>query len=181
VVPEPYAVDRELVLLPFAILIATFGIRTMLNAEVAWCRYAAVALLLVLPLHFAFFCVDYWRDYPLRAAYWFEGNHRAALETMIEHAPATGIPAIYFQADRLPYIEPYWRFYLLKNHREDLLASTRYLTSADDLMALAHRHSLLLMRTDDAASAGIDRRGAWKRVATFPEPGNLPIYTLFER
>ena len=181
VVPEPYAVDRELVLLPFAIMIATFGIRAMLTARPAWLRYAAIGLVLVLPLHFAFLCFDYWRDYPLRIADWFEGNRRAALETMIEHAPVSDAATVYFQTDRLPYIDAYWRFYLLKNHRQDLLAKTKYITSSDDLAAVGAPHGLLLMRTDDAASAKVETRTAWRQVATFPEPGRPPMFALFER
>jgi hypothetical protein len=181
VVPEPYAIDRELVLLPFAILIATFGIRAMLTATFKWFRYGAVALLVAIPLHFAFFCVDYWRDYPLRTAYWFEGNHRAALETLIQRAPAADAPVIYFQQDRLAYIDAYWRFYLLKNRRLDLLLRTKYITSADDVARLARPHSELLMRVDDAAAAGIEQRTGWKHVATFPEPGNPPAFVLFEK
>jgi 4-amino-4-deoxy-L-arabinose transferase-like glycosyltransferase len=180
VVPEPYAIDRELVLLPFAVLIATFGVRAMLLARTRMWRIAAAGLLALIPLHFAFFCTDYWRDYPLRVAYWFEGDHRAALETMIARQPTAGPSRVYF-SEGLPYIDAYWRFYLIKNHRQDLLGRTIYLKSDDNLAAVTQPGSLLLVRDGDGAAAALVRAGRLRPVAVFPEPGNAPIFALFER
>jgi len=180
VVPEPYAIDRELTLLPFAVLIATFGVRAMLTAGNAWWRRAGVALLIVIPLHFAFFCVDYWRDYPLRASYWFEGNHRAALETIIEREPRGSAATVYFRADRLPYIDAYWRFYLLKTGRQDLAARTVFLKDGETA-AGAPPGSLLLTRDDDQSANALVESGQLRKLAAFDEPGNPPLYALFQR
>jgi 4-amino-4-deoxy-L-arabinose transferase-like glycosyltransferase len=180
VVPEPYAIDRELVVLPFAVLIAAFGVRAMLTARATLWRAAGISLLALVPLHFAFFCTDYWRDYPLRIAYWFEGDHRAALETVIARRPADRSSPVYF-GDGLPYIDAYWRFYLLKNHRQDLLSHTLYLKPTDNVDAIVQPGSLLLARDGDAAATTLVKAGRLHPLAVFAEPGNAPIFALFER
>jgi 4-amino-4-deoxy-L-arabinose transferase-like glycosyltransferase len=179
VVPEPYAVDRELELLPFAVLIGAFGVRALMRASNVWLRRAAVALMVAVPLHFAFLCYDYWRDYPLRAAYWFGGNNRAALEMIIDREPPGHASPIYFDRERLPYIDAYWRFYVLKKHREDLLTAPASLRAGNAGGAPAPAGSLWLARADDTKT--IDQRSSWRRVAVFPEPGSDPLFALFER
>src|SRR5262249_59776042 len=71
-VDERYAVQRELVLLPFAVLVGVFGVRWMAQQPRAWTRLAAVALLAAVPVQFAYFYRDYFAGYRLRSADWFD-------------------------------------------------------------------------------------------------------------
>ena len=181
VVPEPYAIDRELVLLPFAVLIATCGVEYMWAARQRHWRIAGVCLLALIPLHFAFFCVDYWRDYPLRSAYWFQGNRRGALEEIIAREPRDQPPAIYLETSRILYVNAHWQLYLLKHKRQDLLQRTVYFESKSlDVQAVPAR-SLLLMTNDDVSAEALVERGQIRRVETFPEPGNPPAFALFQK
>ncbi|PYR15211.1 MAG: hypothetical protein DMF95_18960 [Acidobacteria bacterium] len=52
VVPEPYAVDRELGLLPFGVLAATFGVKYLIDERGNASRIAGLCLLALVPLHF---------------------------------------------------------------------------------------------------------------------------------
>ena len=86
---EPYASDRELVLLPFGVLIAAFGAERLLSVAHAMGPCRAMSLLALVPLHFLFFEVDYFGDYHRRAAFWFDWNHRGGLEEIIVREKAT--------------------------------------------------------------------------------------------
>src|SRR6185295_4189153 len=67
-VDERYAVQRELVLLPFAVLVAVFGVRWMVRRQGVWNRLIAAALLVAVTIQFATFYRDYFTGYRLRSA-----------------------------------------------------------------------------------------------------------------
>ncbi len=123
-VPEPYAIDRELELLPFGVLIAVAGARFLSTApRKAW-RTAGVVLLAAVPVHFAFFSVDYYRDYPRGAAFWFNWNSRDAIAKVIALEPQWRPDTIYLSSRHVSNLDAYWHLYLRQYGRLDLLQRT---------------------------------------------------------
>ena len=59
---EPRAIARELVLLPFAVLLAVHGAVALLNARHAFARAGGILLLALLPVCFAWYAADYFGD-----------------------------------------------------------------------------------------------------------------------
>jgi hypothetical protein len=179
--PEPYAIDRELVVLPFAVLLAALGVRTMMAAARQHWRLAAAALLALIPIHFAFFCLDYWSDYPTRAAYRFQGNRRGALEQVIAMTPPQAPGPIYLNDHRIPYIGAHWQLYLLKHDRTDLIGRTVFFDSRVLDESTVPPGSLLVTTLDDEPFGSLVRSGQLTLVQTFPEPGNPPLFGLFRK
>jgi len=179
--PEVYAIDRELALLPFGILIATVGVVRMVTARQRRWRMVGMGLLALIPLHFAFFCVDYWRDYPRRLGFWFQGNRRGALEEIISRETPSHPTAIYLNATRIPYINAHWQLYLLKHDRQDLHRWTMYFDSKSLDVGTVPPGSLLLTTPDDAIVDALVKSGTLRQVAVFPEIDNPPMFALFER
>ncbi len=179
VVPEPYAVDRELELLPFGVLAAVAGARSLIGSRRRIVRGVAVALLVLIPAHFAFFLWDYFRDYPVWAAFWFNWNRRGAIEMLLARAELRPPPAIYISTHHVPYIDAYWRLYLIKHRREDLLARTRYF-GEDGLDAAIPAESLVLSGIDDRSVDRLVASGRLRRLASIPEPGNAPFFSILE-
>jgi 4-amino-4-deoxy-L-arabinose transferase-like glycosyltransferase len=120
IVAEYYRISRALVMLPFAILIATYGVDYLLTRPRRLARLAAVGLLALAPIQFGYFWRDYFTGYRVRSAGWFEGNIAGALEEVIERQPARSASPVYLSA-AIPWIDAYWHFYTLKHHRDDLL------------------------------------------------------------
>lgn len=181
VVPEPYAIDRELTILPFGVLLAAFGVEALLNASRRLWRTAAVALLVLVPCHFAFFLFDYYGDYRGRAAFWFNGNRRGALEEMIARDTQHRVPAVYLSTNHIPYLDAYWRFYLTKHHRRDLLDRTVYFDEgALDPQSLP-AGTLLLASRDDTRLKSLVGSGQLKTVADAAEPAEPPYFTILQR
>ena len=181
VVPEPYAVDRELTILPFGVLLATFGVDSLLNASHRLWRTAAVALLVLVPCHFAFFLFDYYGDYHGRAAFWFNGNRRGALEEIIARDAQQHVPAVYLSTARIPYLDAYWRFYLTKHRRGDLLQRSIYFDEAVLDPQSLQAGTLVLASTDDKHLKALVESGQLKRVAELPDPGALPYFAILQR
>ena len=93
-------------------------------------RAIACGLVALVPLQFAFFARDYFNDYRLRSSSWLGGNLRGALETLIDIDRRSRPPRIYFSIlastgglmdTRNRWMDAYWKFYLIKHGRQDLL------------------------------------------------------------
>jgi len=133
-------------------------------------------------LYFVFFSVDYYRDYPRVAAFWFDFNRRGAIEELLERERALRPPAIYVSIHHTSYIEAYWRLYLIKHARQDLLARTVYFESDRDRLETIPAGSLFLAGRDDTAllAASIDS-GLLRRLADIPEPADPPYFSILVR
>lgn len=234
--PEEFTIDRELALLPFAVLIATIGVQrmwmaranratststTMLAALIAgvailysawslvqrgqlpatapWLVIAAVvlyavgvavdrsrtwrpvAVLLVaaVPLLFVPFVRDYFGEYRERAAAWFGGNIRGAIEEIISldaMAPAT---EIHISTD-IPYIRSYWRFYLDAFDRQDLSQKIRFFDAHTLAVEAIPRNSYVLVAGNDHVAVVLGRSGL-TRVAGATDPGLPEQFSIFRR
>ena len=179
-VPEPYAIDRELEVLPFGVLIATIGVERLLSARRTLCRAAAIVLLALMPIQFAYFYVDYFTDYRARSAAWFERNIRAAVEEMIDRDRVDHAPAFYF-SKRILYIDWYWHLYLIKHGREDLLARSTNVDATDLDVTTVAPGSELLMEVGDAHTDAWVRAGAFRIVSIITEPRDPPSFAILQR
>ena len=74
-------------------------------------------------IQFATFHRDYLGESQARGSADVEGNMRGAFESVIERTGRQQVPAIYLgKIGPYYYGELFWKFYLIKHHREDLLA-----------------------------------------------------------
>ncbi len=148
----------------------------------------AACILALAVLQFGSFAQDYFGDYRVRVNSWLGGNLRGALEAIIERQPAGGESRVYFAhlqagsglADiRNYWMDAYWRFYLTKHQREDLLART----SAFEPEALASLPpgSVILGNLDDRVVQGLVASGQVRAVQTIPELDREAFFVLLER
>jgi hypothetical protein len=130
IVGEPHRINRALVMLPFAALLATYGFEHLWSARNRLGRIAAIVLLLAVALQFRGFYRDYVSDYRVRSSTWFEGNIRGGLEKLIALSPRDQQRPVYISTE-IPWVNFYWRFYLVKYDRRDLLVRTVYFDPKD--------------------------------------------------
>src|SRR5262245_1884375 len=185
---EDNAITRAVTLLPFTVLLATYGIEFLWSASLgclsaisianrfSLSRVVAIGLLVLIPTHFALFYRDYFTDYRLRSSPWLGGNLRGALETLIEMEEQQHTPRIYFAIlastsglmdIRNRWMSSYWQFYLIKNRREDLLARS-------GPFEMGHVHevppgSLVLANIGEVNTDSLVTRGELKRVRMIAE------------
>jgi hypothetical protein len=156
-VAEAYAIQRELVVLPFAVLIATLGFESLWARRQATMRRVAWCLIAVMVVQFSVFYADYFTRYQPRSAFAFGGNIRGGLEEIVDRERPGDIRPVYLSTD-ITFVDLYWRFYLTKCGREELLKQTVYFDPRGfDLHAIPDR-SLVLGRTGaPAKGAGSGR------------------------
>jgi 4-amino-4-deoxy-L-arabinose transferase-like glycosyltransferase len=174
------------------VLLALLGFAGWLLGRIAdpvsqW-RVVAACLLAFAPIQFAGFWTDYFSDYRIRSAYWLGGNIGGALEAIIERDRRSPAPAVYFstlkatsgQVDgRDQYMPAYWKFHLVKHHREDLLARTKTFDAAN--VHAMPRGSLVLANEGDVTTGMLVRGGELREVATIPELNGASFFAILER
>ncbi len=165
-------IRRALLLLPFAILVATFGVECLMTARRRAWRALAVVLLLVVPLQFRNFFVDYYGQHRVRSATWFGGNVRGALLHVIDASPST----VYLSTG-IPYVDAYWSFYTLAQGREDLLARTVY----DEPHRLGERPAPAGALLVSSVGQEPANAGDWQRVRVITEPNGTPSFAVYRR
>jgi len=134
-VGEPWAIQRELELLPFVVIIAVFGARRLLRSGRPAMRAIAIAALVATPLQFADFYRDYFTDYRLNSLGWFGSNLRGTV-TEVLRLRASQPPEAIYVSRVIPYALENWKLYLAVNHREDWWPRTRTFDATFDLASV---------------------------------------------
>ena len=151
-------------------------------------RLAVIAVLALIPLQFRGFWHDYFTDYRVRSAYWLGGNIGGALEAIIARDNREHVPAIYFstlestagQVDgRNQYMDAYWKFYLTKHGRQDLLSRTRAFDPARVSELL--KGSLVLANLGAVGPDTAVRAGDLRVVETIGELDRSSFFVVLQR
>jgi len=183
-IPEKYAIDRALTLLPMGVLIGAFGIDWLLvrRAWVAtWAGRALCAGLCVwMVVQFNEFYREYQFNYPIRASPWFDGNHPGAFDAIVQRYGSDDRTFIYL-SNGLPRIREQWKLYLLGHRRRDLLSRTVVFTPQDLHFEVVRAGSLLLTGADDPVERAFQKMPEVRAVTQIMEPDGTPSFTIFER
>ncbi|MFM8533260.1 MAG: ArnT family glycosyltransferase [Acidimicrobiia bacterium] len=175
VVAERYRINRALLMLPLASVLAAAAVAWAWRARSRVLRPAVVVLLIAMPLQFAAFYRDYFTDYRIRSAAWFEYNQRGAMEEVIARA---GDADRIWISQGLPWSDYYWPFYLDRFGRRDLLARTHYFDPVAADLNAAPAGTYVLCRASEEPrliSAG------FARVAAIREPDATHSLSVLHR
>lgn len=159
--------NRIMFVIPFGVLIATLGARTLLQRGTG-ARVIAALLIAGTVAQFASFHRAYFTDYPVRAASWFGGNVRDAV---VELSKAEG--PVFFSAGT-PFISRYWAFYAPEQ-------SGRSMTTFESLPpADAPPGSRAACRAGAGCEA-LARSAGWRQIGEAREPSGASSFLIFER
>src|SRR5262249_31981004 len=173
--------------LPVAGLGALIVAAAAFDRTAQW-RIVTVVLLVAMAVQFRSFWYDYFSDYRVRSAVRLGGNIGGVLEGLID--PARGQPpsAVFFSTlqstsgkvdGRDQYMPAYWRFYLTKHHREDLLARTRELTPGASVDIPSG--SLVLGNLGNPTLEARVASGQLRSLTTIPELDGHPFFWVLAR
>jgi 4-amino-4-deoxy-L-arabinose transferase-like glycosyltransferase len=169
-------IARALVMLPMAIVLATYGVEWFLTDARRGVRIIGVCLLALVPLQFTSFYRDYLTDYRRRSGIWFEGNIRGGLEEIIARDAPPHISRIYLPTN-IAFIEMFWQLYLDKHGRTDLVTHTTYFDPAGALTDVP-AGALILTRI---LSDGRVEVSGFKEIARLPESGGRSLFAVLQR
>jgi 4-amino-4-deoxy-L-arabinose transferase-like glycosyltransferase len=144
-----YAIGRELVILPFGVLVSMCGVALLLRQPGKGVRFASVLLLLAMPIQFGFFLNDYFTGYRTSSAERFDPvNVRDVAAAVIASDSRVPVPAVYL-SDNLDDGAIRWKFYALKYGREDLWRRTHEFSADHFNVGGATLGSLFVVYADD--------------------------------
>lgn len=174
---DHYRISRALVMLPFATLLAVYGTQFLLSRRNSLSHVACYLLLITVPLQFAYFVYDYFKDYRVRSYSWFRYNTPGALEAMIRQDKKKQAQAIFLD-NRIDFIDRYWRFFLLKHKDEGLLKKTYYFDPRWINLEDLPKNSLILYHFDhvDGLKENI---GPFRKVENIVEPDGTGRFYLY--
>ena len=175
-VAERYRINRALVMLPLAALVATAGAEMMWASRQRIWRAGVIVLIAAMPVQFARFYQDYLVAYPGRSYTWFEYNIRGGMEDIIARQ-RDGAPV--FIANNIQWADYYWPFYLAKQGRQDLRARTTYIdVAAPAAVASVPPGGILLCRVADAAAM---KAAGLRELRAITEPDGSQSFAVMQR
>jgi 4-amino-4-deoxy-L-arabinose transferase-like glycosyltransferase len=139
-------------------------------------------------MQFIVFQVEYHGEYRLRSGVWLNGNIRGAMLRLIDEHDKRPGSKIYFATMRSGlghwdlknrYLPPYWRFYVVRQGRPELMADTVFLNGNDDIRAIP-RGSVVLDNIEDPNLQLLLGSGS-QRIADIPEADREAFMTIVVR
>jgi hypothetical protein len=167
-------IRRWLVLMPFAAIVAGFGIDRVL--AVRYGRATVAALLVLMAVQFGMFTRDYFGPYRERSSDWFGGNIRAAIESVLADARVQPPSTVYIASD-LPWVDAHWQFYG-QVHGQDLRDRTRYVRLASGEIPKAVDRAVLICPADSSLAATMEGSG-WVQRRVVPDIDGTPSIIVF--
>jgi 4-amino-4-deoxy-L-arabinose transferase-like glycosyltransferase len=180
--PE-YSTARVVLSIPFGILIATGGLRWLIESAGVAGRVIAAVVLISVPLQFGSFVNDYFSDYKLRSAFWLDTmNVRAIAEAVAARTGPSGTETIYMSTDDIAEDKiSRWLFHVQAQNRRDLWTRTRYLSIEGASSSDTAAGSFLVMRAANPRIANLVARDRWSVVQVIDDINGSPVATLLQR
>jgi 4-amino-4-deoxy-L-arabinose transferase-like glycosyltransferase len=174
-----------------ASLLATAGLLAIaLGVLARRFRLGQIIVLAVLAaslVQFGLFYKDYFTDYRSRSSMAFSGNIRGAYEKVLEETQRLAPPKIYLgEIGAYSYGALYWRFYLIKHGRLDLLDRTtdEHLFYADRVLQLPPQSLIVNNAGDGPTDVIIDQLVAAGRLAkagVITEPNGTQTFLVLRK
>ncbi len=164
--------------MPFAALIAAFGLDWLWQARSRAARVAAIALVVGVPLHFAVFYRDFFTHYKLRSAFYYDP---AAFADVAAYLIADEqAPLIYFSHE-IDDVGAKWRYYTTRDGRQDKMARTRYVMNDGLDIGPSDPGSLLAVHMKAAELAALEKSGLWKIEKVISDVDNRPTVAILRK
>ncbi len=162
----PFAIERTMALVPFALLISACGLAFLWDSRQLAMRALAVVLLVAQPLQFAGVYRDYLSDYRTRSAGSYDPTaFGEAAPFLVESMSRGGVPSIYLTAP-LYDVSAKWRFWTTKLGHPELLLRTHYFDGNISHLDSAPSGSLAVVPWDDTTVSAWAQSAEWDLAQT---------------
>lgn len=159
------AIQRALLMVPFAALIAGAGAGALWRSGVMPFRAGLIVLAAAVPFYMVPFVEDYFGHHRNRSAFYFDSVN---FEGVARHlVSADGIPAVFLRRN-LDAAPARWRFHLTKAGRQDLLARTYYFTDPGEADS-APTGTRMVMYVEGEVVRRLLDSGTWEIEATIKD------------
>jgi 4-amino-4-deoxy-L-arabinose transferase-like glycosyltransferase len=177
-----YFTPREILVVPFGVLIGVAGVEWLVRERGRVTRIAAALLILAVPVQFASFARDYFTRYQIWSAYRFDSmNFRAVAEYVIASDASARVPTVYMSDGLGEEKTVQWKFHLLARQRPDLWERTRYFAPARVKPDEVPSGSLLVLSPGDRRLDELLGPGRWSLAHMVDQLSGEPAATILRR
>lgn len=174
---DHYRYSRILVILPYAIILATYGVQFLLNQKRKIFRVAYYLLLVTILLHFSYFLYDYFTGYRVRSYNWMKYNIPDALESVIREDAKSSAETIYLD-NRVGFIDMYWKFYLIKHDKLILADKTQFIDIRGADLEMLNTNSIMVAEFNNVDGQK-EQIGPFHKVSNIFEPDGVSTFYIF--
>lgn len=174
---DHYRYSRILVILPFAVILATYGVQFLLNQKRKIFRVTYYLLLVTILLHFSYFLYDYFTDYRIRSYAWMKYNIPDALENVISEDAKSSAETIYLD-NRVGFIDMYWKFYLIKHDKLILARKTQFIDIRGADLEMLNTNSIIVAEFNNVDGQK-EQIGPFYKVTNIFEPDGVSTFYIF--
>jgi energy-coupling factor transporter transmembrane protein EcfT len=174
---QPFMIQRVIFMLPFAAVIATFGVHWLWRP---WrpARLLAIALLAIGALQFAVFYRDYFTHYKLRSAFYYDPS---AVRDVSEYLMADAAAPLIYLSVELDDIGAKWRYYTTRDGRTGLEERTRFVLNDGLDIGPGDAGSLLAIHLKNEQVAQLERSGLWKVEKVIEDVDRRPTAAILRK
>ena len=174
-------IARQIMVLPFGVLLAVAGVEWLLSRG-RFARAVAAFLLIVIVYQFSTFARHYFGAYRADAGPRFdELNLREVAAEVIAAERHMPVPAVYFSSETSAAQATQWRFHVLWQGRPDLWTRTRFLQVPQFCRGEIERGSILVMTMRDAETTRLEEQEHCSALKVVKNIGGAPASTLVRR
>jgi 4-amino-4-deoxy-L-arabinose transferase-like glycosyltransferase len=177
-----YATGRDLLVIPFGVLISIAGVEWLVAERGRAGRIVAALLILGIPLQFVAFARDYFTDYQARSAFRMDSvNMRDVADYVIASDRSSRVPAVYLSTDLGTGKSVQWKFHLERNHRPDLWDRTHYISADAFNPGEVPSGSLLVIDVDNRGMNALIGPARCSVVYTVKGAADVPTALILRR
>ncbi|MBY0495482.1 MAG: glycosyltransferase family 39 protein [Cyanobacteria bacterium] len=166
--------NRVMFVIPFAVLVATWGVWALWQNGSMRLKVVAALLIAAIAVQFAGFYRYYMGPYRTSAAPWFSGHVSDAMRELIARSGGDAI----FISREIEWADPAWRFAAIEAGRADLISRTTHFSAPP---AAAAPGSKAMCPAESAQCAAMAASGAWHEVIRVPAIAGTPTLAILER
>ena len=175
---QPFMAQRVLFMLPFAALIATYGLEWLWQPPRRAARALVIALIAIGAVQFGLFYRDYFTHYKLRSAFYYDP---AALGEVSKYLLADRQAPLIYLSIELDDVGAKWRYYTTRDGRTELMEKTRFVLNDGLDIGPGDAGSLLAVHTKTEQLGWLERSGLWKIEKVVADVDNRPTVAILRK
>lgn len=176
-----YATARDLLVIPFGVLLSVAGVQRLATAGRGG-RIALAVLLISLPIQFRAFTTDYFGDYQRRSSFRHDSaNMGGVVDAVLSSVETASAPVIFLSDELGTGKSVQWQFHLVTRGRPELWERTKYFTIASFDRSAIPPGSLLVTAANDTRVAGLIASGQLVVVREVRDVTDTPSALILRR
>lgn len=173
---DPGRISRALIVIPFVILLSSYGIYYLSNSKDFLLRKLLYILIGAVLIEFSIFQNDYFGDYRLRSSGVFNNNIGGAIESAMSSLKSREVSKIYID-NNIPFARYYYKFYQIKNESE--FSSWEVVEFGNQDFTKFKKGSLVVLSTANFPVGKPDKIGGFEKTETIRELNGYETFLIY--